>query len=411
MAASDDPREVREERRVITAVFADLVGSTTLGERLDPEELKLIVGDAVARVIDAVESFGGTIKDLAGDGVLALFGAPTAHEDDPERAVRASLRIVEEIARLRPGGRGRLGRRRVRRAGRRPDRPRRSGGHRRGGPRRVRGARRRREHRRPSAIGGRAGRGAGRRGNAAPGRAHVRLGRTDGARAQGEVRTGRGARRAGRDGCPRGDAGAGGRRGAPDRPRARARRGASGGRGSARRYRRHPVPHGGARHRQDAAGRRAARPVRGRNAATRSRIVAGGSMRVLRRDHAVLAVPRPAAQLDRGPRRRTRAPRPRRAPADGRAAVRSPSRRALPVPRGAPRPHARAGGREAPGRALTGGAPVPDVRGRSRGHRPTRRRRVRWPSCWRISTGRMPRRSSCSSGSSATRRAPRSCWC
>ena len=98
MAASDDPREVREERRVITAVFADLVGSTSLGERLDPEELKLIVGDAVARVIDAVESFGGTIKDLAGDGVLALFGAPTAHEDDPERAVRASLRIVEEIA-------------------------------------------------------------------------------------------------------------------------------------------------------------------------------------------------------------------------------------------------------------------------------------------------------------------------
>ena len=93
-------------------------------------------------------------------------------------------------------------------------------------------------------------------------------------------------------------------------------------------------------------------------------------MRVLRRDHAVLAVPRPAAQLDRGPRRRTRAPRPRRAPADGRAAVRSPGRRALPVPRGAPRPHARAGGREAPGRALTGGAPVPDVRGRSRAHRP-----------------------------------------
>ena len=60
MAASDDPREVREERRVITAVFADLVGSTALGERLDPEELKLIVGDAVARVIGAVESFGGT---------------------------------------------------------------------------------------------------------------------------------------------------------------------------------------------------------------------------------------------------------------------------------------------------------------------------------------------------------------
>src|SRR5213592_4978398 len=86
-----------DERRVITAVFADLVGSTALGERLDPEELKLVVGEAIARIIAAIESFGGTIKDLAGDGVLALFGAPTAHEDDPERAVRAALRVRDEI--------------------------------------------------------------------------------------------------------------------------------------------------------------------------------------------------------------------------------------------------------------------------------------------------------------------------
>ena len=58
----------------MTAVFADLVGSTPLGERLDPEGLKMIVGDAVARVMVAIEAFGGTVKDLAGDGVLALFG-------------------------------------------------------------------------------------------------------------------------------------------------------------------------------------------------------------------------------------------------------------------------------------------------------------------------------------------------
>ena len=90
--------DVREERRVVTAMFADLVGSTALAERLDPEETKLIVADAVARAIGAVESFGGTVKDLAGDGVLSLFGAPTAHEDDPERAVRAALRVVEEIS-------------------------------------------------------------------------------------------------------------------------------------------------------------------------------------------------------------------------------------------------------------------------------------------------------------------------
>ncbi|HEV8564095.1 MAG TPA: ABC transporter substrate-binding protein [Actinomycetota bacterium] len=95
---SEDVGDLREERRVVTALFADLVGSTALGERLDAEELKLILADAIARVIGAVEAFGGTVKDLAGDGVLALFGAPIAHEDDPERAVRAGLRIVDEIA-------------------------------------------------------------------------------------------------------------------------------------------------------------------------------------------------------------------------------------------------------------------------------------------------------------------------
>ena len=89
---------MREERRVVTALFADLVGSTALGERLDTEELKLVVGEAVARMVSSVEAFDGTIKDLAGDGVLALFGAPVAHEDDAERAVRAGLMIVEEIA-------------------------------------------------------------------------------------------------------------------------------------------------------------------------------------------------------------------------------------------------------------------------------------------------------------------------
>jgi ABC-type oligopeptide transport system substrate-binding subunit/class 3 adenylate cyclase len=79
-------------------LFADLVGSTALGERLDPEEARLVIGEAVARIGRAVEEFGGTIKDLAGDGVLALFGAPVAHEDDAERAVRAALRITEDIA-------------------------------------------------------------------------------------------------------------------------------------------------------------------------------------------------------------------------------------------------------------------------------------------------------------------------
>ena len=88
---------LREERKVVSALFADLVGSTVLGERLDPDEVRLIVGEAVARMVGVVESFGGTVKDLAGDGVLALFGAPVTHEDDAERAVRAALRITQSI--------------------------------------------------------------------------------------------------------------------------------------------------------------------------------------------------------------------------------------------------------------------------------------------------------------------------
>ncbi|HEY7281979.1 MAG TPA: adenylate/guanylate cyclase domain-containing protein [Actinomycetota bacterium] len=89
--------DIREERKVVTALFADIVGSTALGERFDPEDVVEIVGRAVSRMVEVVEEFGGTVKDLAGDGLLALFGAPRAHEDDPERAVRAGMRIVETI--------------------------------------------------------------------------------------------------------------------------------------------------------------------------------------------------------------------------------------------------------------------------------------------------------------------------
>jgi class 3 adenylate cyclase len=97
LAVSGGGTTMREERRFVTALFADLVGSTGLAERLEPEELKLVLGDAVARIVTAVEAFGGTVKDLAGDGVLALFGAPVAHEDDPERALLAALRIVDDV--------------------------------------------------------------------------------------------------------------------------------------------------------------------------------------------------------------------------------------------------------------------------------------------------------------------------
>ena len=88
---------MREERKVLTAVFADIVGSTALAERLDPEDVKLVVGEAVARIVSEVEALEGHVKDLAGDGVLAFFGAPTTREDDAERAVRCALRIVGEM--------------------------------------------------------------------------------------------------------------------------------------------------------------------------------------------------------------------------------------------------------------------------------------------------------------------------
>jgi ABC-type oligopeptide transport system substrate-binding subunit/class 3 adenylate cyclase len=89
--------ELREERKVVSALFADLVGSTALAERLEAEEVRLVVGEAVARIVAEVEKLGGHVKDLAGDGVLAFFGAPVSYEDDAERAVRAALAIVDEL--------------------------------------------------------------------------------------------------------------------------------------------------------------------------------------------------------------------------------------------------------------------------------------------------------------------------
>jgi ABC-type oligopeptide transport system substrate-binding subunit/class 3 adenylate cyclase len=89
---------MREERRPVTALFADIVGSTALAEQLDDADAKLVVGEAVARIVTEVERLGGYVKDLAGDGVLAFFGAPVASEDDAERALLAGLRILETIA-------------------------------------------------------------------------------------------------------------------------------------------------------------------------------------------------------------------------------------------------------------------------------------------------------------------------
>ena len=89
--------QVEGERKPVTILFTDIVGSTALAEKLDPEEWKEIVSEAHRRVSQAVYQYEGTIAQLLGDGVLAFFGAPVTHEDDPIRAVRAALDIQEAI--------------------------------------------------------------------------------------------------------------------------------------------------------------------------------------------------------------------------------------------------------------------------------------------------------------------------
>jgi class 3 adenylate cyclase len=86
-----------DELRPVTALFADVVGSTALGERLAPNEVKELIGECVNRMARAVEEYGGTIQAFMGDGIAGFFGMPTAHEDDPERAAHAALRILEVV--------------------------------------------------------------------------------------------------------------------------------------------------------------------------------------------------------------------------------------------------------------------------------------------------------------------------
>jgi class 3 adenylate cyclase/tetratricopeptide (TPR) repeat protein len=83
----------RQERRVVTVLFADLAGSTALAERLDPEELRELQGELFALVNGEVERHGGTTEKFVGDAILAVFGIPQAHDDDPERAVRTALAV------------------------------------------------------------------------------------------------------------------------------------------------------------------------------------------------------------------------------------------------------------------------------------------------------------------------------
>ena len=89
---------VQDERKVVTVLFCDLVGFTAKAELLDPEEVRAVLRPYHDRVRAELERHGGTVEKFIGDAVMAVFGAPTAHEDDPERAVRAALAIREALA-------------------------------------------------------------------------------------------------------------------------------------------------------------------------------------------------------------------------------------------------------------------------------------------------------------------------
>jgi class 3 adenylate cyclase/tetratricopeptide (TPR) repeat protein len=92
------PAARREERKRVSVLFCDLVGFTSRAERLDIEDVRGLLAPYYQRLRSELERFGGTVEKFIGDAVMALFGAPVAHEDDPERAVRAALAIREAIA-------------------------------------------------------------------------------------------------------------------------------------------------------------------------------------------------------------------------------------------------------------------------------------------------------------------------
>src|SRR6202046_1611289 len=99
------PPEDRAERRQVTVMFSDLVGSTALSARMDPEDLREVISAYQKSVAETVQRFGGFVAKYMGDGVLAYFGYPQAHENDAELAVRAGLALVAAIPKLDAGNR------------------------------------------------------------------------------------------------------------------------------------------------------------------------------------------------------------------------------------------------------------------------------------------------------------------
>src|SRR5713226_6009475 len=95
----DPSKTIDGERKTVTALFADIKGSMELMEDLDPEEARAIIDPALKLMIDAAHRYDGYVVQSTGDGIFALFGAPVAHEDHPQRALYAALRMQEDIRR------------------------------------------------------------------------------------------------------------------------------------------------------------------------------------------------------------------------------------------------------------------------------------------------------------------------
>src|ERR1700747_735076 len=96
---SGSPGALEGERKLLTALFADIKGSTEMMEALDPEQARNIIDPALKLMIDAVHRYDGYVVQSTGDGIFALFGAPVSHEDHPQRALYAALRMQEELRR------------------------------------------------------------------------------------------------------------------------------------------------------------------------------------------------------------------------------------------------------------------------------------------------------------------------
>src|SRR5258708_26389115 len=89
-----------EERRLVTIMFADIIGSTPLADHLDPEDLRAILAGYFNLMTEQIRRHGGTVEKYIGDAGMAVFGAPIAHEDDPDRAIRAALDMQAALASL-----------------------------------------------------------------------------------------------------------------------------------------------------------------------------------------------------------------------------------------------------------------------------------------------------------------------